>query len=236
MIQCGREHPEPNLPASRFFQGGRGGNVGRSITASPANLRMNSRDTAYRKLFEAWDAGEHALALELSRELLQKFPDYNIGWVLQGVILYELARYGEAEQVLHSAIEGLPLEHLHHGYVHLGHLYRERGDYDSAEKWYRKTIGLVHDNAGGHIFLGMVLAKKGDFSGAEASHREATRCSIGAVDEAYLNLGLVLRAQERYKEALACFERALELTPDYREATVAKADIEKTIAYLQLVA
>lgn len=197
---------------------------------------MNIRDTAYRKMFKAWDAGEYALALELSRELLQEFPDYNIGWVLQGVILYELARYDEAEQVLHNAIQGLPLEDLHHGYIHLGHLCRERGDYDDAEKWYRKALELDSDNAGNHIFLGALLAKRGDFSGAETSHRNGTRCSDGAVDEAYLNLGLLLRAQERYQEALTCLEKALSLTPDYQEAITAKADIEKAITYLQTAA
>ena len=41
---------------------------------------MNTRDTTYRKMFDAWNAGEHALALELSRESLQEFPDFNIGW------------------------------------------------------------------------------------------------------------------------------------------------------------
>ena len=194
---------------------------------------MKVADAAYRKMFNAWDAGECAHALELSRELLKEFPDYNIGWVLQGVILYELARYDEAEQVLHNAIQGLPLEHLKHGYIHLGHLCRERGDYDNAEKWYRKVIELDPDNAGRHIFLGMLLARKGDFSGAEASHRNAIRCSEGAVDEGYLNLGLVLRAQERYEEALKCFEQALEITPDYKEAITAKADIEKAIDYLR---
>ena len=200
------------------------------------SAHMNSCDTAYRKMFNAWRAGEYAFALELSRELLQEYPDYNIGWMLQGVILYELARYDEAEQVLHNAIQGVPLEHLPHGYVHLGHLCRERGDYDDAEKWYSKAIELDPDNAGRHIFLGALLAKRGDFSGAEVSHRDATRCSGSVVDEAYLNLGLVLRAQERYKEALACFEKALALTPDYQEAITAKADIEKAIAYLQTTA
>lgn len=195
---------------------------------------MNSRDKAYRKMFGAWSAGEYAHALELSRELLHNFPDCTVGWLLQGAILYELARYDEAEQVLNEAIQGLSLEHLDHGYVQLAHLHRDRGDYDNAEKWYRKAIELDPDNAGRHVFLGGLLAKRGDFSGAEAAHQKATRCSKGAVDEAFLNLGLVLRAQERYKEALACFERALELTPDYPQAITAKSDIEKAIAYLDV--
>src|SRR5262249_8613833 len=143
-----------------------------------------------------------------------------------------LARYEEAEQMLHNAIQGLALEQLHHGYTHLAHLYRERGDYANAEKWYRKAIDLDPEDAGKHIFLGALLAKRGDFSAAEAVHRKATRCSKGLEDEAYLNLGLVLRAQERYQEALACFEKAIELTPDYREAITAKSDVEKAIEYL----
>jgi tetratricopeptide (TPR) repeat protein len=197
---------------------------------------MNGRDKTYRVMFDAWSAGEYAHALEISRELLREFPDFSLGWVLQGVVLYELARYEEAEQVLHNAIQSLPLEHLHHGYVHLGHLYRERGDYTNAEKWYRKAIDIEPDHAGRYVFLGALLAKTGDISGAEASHRKATRCSKGAVDEAYFNLGLVLRAQERYREALACFEKAIELAPDYREAITAKSDVEKTISYLHVEA
>ena len=67
-----------------------------------------------------------------------------------------------------------------------------------------------------------------------AAHRNATRCTKGAVDEAYFNLGLVLRAQERYQEALACFEKAIELTPDYEEAIDAQRDAKKVIAYLNV--
>src|ERR1041385_6217343 len=103
---------------------------------------MSNPDTVYRKMFDAWKAGERAFALELSRELLREFPDFNVGWVIQGIVLYELARYDEAEQVLHNAIQGMPLEQLQHGYTQLGHLCRERGDYDNAEKWYRKAVEL----------------------------------------------------------------------------------------------
>ena len=122
---------------------------------------MNMRDKFYREMFDAWSHGEIACAFEVSRKLLCAFPDFNLGRVLQGVILYELARYDEAEQVLHDAMLGLPLEHQHHGYVHLGHLYRERGDYDRAERWYRKAIELDPENAGRHIFLGALGEKRG---------------------------------------------------------------------------
>jgi tetratricopeptide (TPR) repeat protein len=108
-----------------------------------------------------------------------------------------------------------------------------RGHYDEAEKWYRKAVELGPEDAGRHIFLGALLAKKGDFSGAEHCHRKGTRCSKGCVDEAYLNLGLVLRAQERYSEALECFRKSLELTPDYEDAIIGKSDMENVIAILE---
>jgi tetratricopeptide (TPR) repeat protein len=187
----------------------------------------------YDRMLKAWKAGESGYALELSRDILQAFPDYNLGRLLQGIILFEIARYEEAEQVLHEAIQGMKLEHLHHGYTQLGHMFRERGDCDNAEKWYRKAVELVPDDATRNIFLGALLAQKGDFAGAEAAHRKATKASKGCVEEAYLNLRLVLRAQERYEEALEAFNHALKLSPDYKEALIGKADMEKTLAYLR---
>ena len=65
-----------------------------------SDSEMNRRESAYQKMFNAWDAGEHAYALELSRELLHDFPDFKIGRIVQGAILYELARYAEAEEIL----------------------------------------------------------------------------------------------------------------------------------------
>ena len=62
---------------------------------------------------------------------------------------------------------------------------------------------------------------------------EAHNAPKDPCDEAYLNLGLVLRAQERYPEALECFERALKLTPDYSQALTAKNDLEKALVYLR---
>jgi len=194
---------------------------------------MNDSDTEYRRVFDAWTSGEHAKALEMCRELLRKFPDYTIGRLLEGIILYELGRYDTAEQRINEAIQGLGPEELPHGYIHLGHLHRKRGNYDEAEKWYRRAAELNPDNAGRHIILGEVLASKGDFQNAEASYRTAIRCSHGPIDEGWLNLGLILRAQERYPEALICFEKALDLSPDYSAAALGKADVVKAIAFLE---
>jgi len=209
-------------------------NAARTLYAScyVHTMPNTNADKLYRTMFNAWQEGESAYALELSRELLRQFPDYYIGLLLQGVMLYELARYDEAERILRRALQLVPDQSRDHVYTHLGHLCRDRGDYEEAEQYYHKALLLAPDKAGRHIFLGALLAKKGDFDNAEIVHREATRCTNGDIDEAYLNLGYVLRAQERYAEALECFIKALENTPDYLEAISAKKDTEKVLEYL----
>jgi tetratricopeptide (TPR) repeat protein len=186
----------------------------------------------YRRVFNAWTGGEYGYALELCRELVRTFPDYNIAWQLEGGLLYETARYAEAEQVLREAIQGMALEKLHYGYFDLGRLYKYQGHYDEAEKWYRKAVELKPEYSSSHVYLGVLLAAKGDVEGAETCYRKAMRCSEGRIEEAYLNLGLVLRSRERYEEALGCFKKALEIKPSYKEAKTGISDLEKTIRFL----
>ena len=196
---------------------------------------MKAQKEAYKALHDAWLAGDEAYALEMSRGYLRDFPHSGFGWLTQGILLCGMFRYDEAEQVLHSAIQELSPDHLHLGYIHLGHVWRDRGDAAEAEKWYRKALDLEPDEAAYHVFLGACLHKKGDFAAAEGAYRRGTQCSKGPVHEAYHNLGLALRAQERYEEALACFDKAIELDPEYSIAIAAKSDVEKTIAYLSRI-
>ena len=68
-------------------------------------------------------------------------------------------------------------------------------------------------------------------SEAEHVHRKATICEKGCIDEAYHNLGLVLRGQGKLEEALQCFEKAIAIDPDYKEAKHALADVKAAIGY-----
>jgi tetratricopeptide (TPR) repeat protein len=197
------------------------------------SAKSGGRESLYRRAFDAWDAGQYAHALELSRELVGQFPDWDVPWLLQGIILYEMKRFDEGEQVLHETIRTVSPEGLGHAYAQLGHLHKQRGNYNEAEKWYRKAAELRTDDAAAEIFLGSVLFDRGDLAGAEEAYRRASRCSEGAFDEAWFNLGSVLRSQERYEEALTCFGKALQFTPDYREALLAKADVENALALLK---
>ena len=108
-------------------------------------------------------------------------------------------------------------------------MYRYSGNYPEAENWYRKAIEKAPHLTTGYIFLGAVQARQGKLQEAEATHREATKCAEGNIDEAYHNLGLVLRGQGRLNDAAINFRKAIELTPDYADAVEALRDVESAL-------
>ncbi len=143
-------------------------------------------------------------------------------------MLYQMARYDEAIRVYLDAIERFE-EWRWVLYNQMGQLYRYRGDFAEAEIWYQKAIDEDPNEAGSYIFLGAVQARQGKFVEAEATHRRATQCTKGLIDEAYHNLGLVLRGQGRIAEAADCFRKAIELQSDYTDAIEALEDVETAL-------
>lgn len=138
--------------------------------------------------------------------------------------LYQMARYDESLKLYHEALIRFP-DRRWGIYNQLGHLYRYRGELDQAAVWYKKAIDDDPDEASSYIFLGAVKARQGKLTEAEEIHRQATTCKEGLIEEAYHNLGLVLRGQSRLEEAAACFRHALEIDPKYNEAMEALEDI-----------
>ena len=183
------------------------------------------------ELRNAFNADHFASTIVLARKLLAGDPTHAPTLTQLGRALFELANYDEAEIVLRQALEywgDLRRELI---YGELGHLFKSRGDYETAAEWYRKAIDLSPDDADGYIFLGAVLAKQGKLTEAETTHRTATQCADGCIDEAYHNLGLVLRGQGRFEESRECLVRALELDPEYTAAQEALDDIQTAISY-----
>ena len=172
-----------------------------------------------------------ALTVARAREFLREYPDCGPAWKILGEALVDLARHSEAEHALKQAIAKCPPDKLWIPLAEMGHLHRARGEYKAAVAWYRRAIDKMPDEASGHIYIGGVLAKTGRLKEAETAHRAAIRCTQGCRDEAHLNLGLVLRAQERYDEAATCFEQALKLDPKYVAARKALRDVRNTMRF-----
>ena len=188
------------------------------------------RAAALRQLLDAEHAAQPALAIELARRYLARWPEDRPALMAYGNALTSLARYAEARAVFDRALS-LAADDMGRGLTcnYLGHLARARFEVHEAEQWYRKAAALRPFDAGPRIFLGALLAKAGRLEEATAAHEEATRCPEGALEEAWLNLGLVRRARGDYVGALECFRRTLEIDPTDVEAQDALVDLEQVL-------
>src|SRR3954469_874585 len=188
-------------------------------------------DPSGRERWEEINAAEESVAyqIELLKALVRDSPESAAGWRRLGRTLSELSRFDEAIDALQRAQSLAEPGRLVFVYCDTGELFRHRGDDAAAEAWFRKAIDHDADDAHGYIYLGGLLARRGRLSEAEGVYRQAIQCRKGCVDEAWHNLGLVLRALERYDEAIQCFERATSIDPQYKAARMAKRDVAEVM-------
>jgi tetratricopeptide (TPR) repeat protein len=191
-------------------------------------------ELGYQRMKRAWRVDMPALNVVLAERCLRIAPENYAVRVMLGEELTALSRYEEARVALAEAIrarraEGLP------PYVaqcfYMARVYRRCGNFAAAEAWYRRAVAADPDDAGPHIFLGGFLTTCGRYHEAEQVYRRATTCASGAVDEAWLNLGYVMRATERFTDALGCFRRAVRIDPCYEIAKEAIDDVRAAVAF-----
>jgi tetratricopeptide (TPR) repeat protein len=182
----------------------------------------------FKRLRAARDADLTALAVKRARRFLARYPEHGPAWHILGQALTELARYSEAEQPLWNALRLCPGHLRRIPLTSLGDFHDSRGDLARAASWYQRAIDAAPNHASGYIFLGGVLARQGRLREAEKVLRRATETSDeGCLDEAFLNLALVLRAQERFDEAADCLREAIRIDPEYGVARQVLRDVER---------
>ena len=181
----------------------------------------------------AWGKGP-ACQVEMANQYTSAFPDLADGWFVLADGLAGVARYREAQDALRRASRLIGTDQRWFMAVQWGHLYREKHDLKSAERWYRKAVA-ARPSTSTHIFLGATLAKQGRFADAKRHHLRAIRLATDsrrdAPDEAHYNLALILRSHRRYREAAGHLIKALELAPRYRVAREALQDVRSAMRF-----
>lgn len=187
------------------------------------------RKERFERLRLASDEEYPALTVELAKLYLAEFPEDAWALIYYGMALQDLARYPEARSSFERALTLMGPEEHERLYRQFGLLAQDESQISEAEQWFHRAIDARPSDATAYIYLGAMLAKKGRLEEAEACHRHATTCPEGCVDEAYLNLGYVLRARENYLDALECFREALRRDPLYEAAQEALTDMEQVL-------
>jgi tetratricopeptide (TPR) repeat protein len=165
---------------------------------------------------------------ELASRYTRQCPQDIAGWAHLASALIQLGLYSEARRALRR-LDKLAEQNPYLVSVRWGEYYAARGELKRAETWYRRAVLSA---PGALVFLGGVLAKQGRLAEAKVCHRRATKVRADfslARDEAYLNLGWILRAERRYREALLCLEHAVALDPNYTAAIESRADVQAAL-------
>jgi len=131
----------------------------------------------------------------------------------------------EAAQSVASALELNPdyLEAL----LLLAYLYQKVNRFDEAEKVYQVILNKYPNNQAANINYGAVLFSTGKYQEAlefYSSIQEEFKTS-----NFYYNLGIIYEALKRYDDAIEAVNKALELKPDYLEASEVLYKLNKEI-------
>jgi tetratricopeptide (TPR) repeat protein len=170
-----------------------------------------------------------ALTIEIGRLYLAEFPDDPIALTITGQSYSAVARYEEARAVYERALTTSAPERRARVLSLIGDLHQAKAEIAAAESAYRGAIQESPDDASAFIYLGGMLATLGRLDEAEAILRRATSCAEGCLDEVYLNLGFVLRAQGEYLGALDMFREALRIDPTDQAAQDAILDMDSVL-------
>ena len=182
-----------------------------------------------QQLMDAFERDLPALTIELGRLYLAEFPDESFALTMIGQAYSSVARYEDARSSYEQALAICAPERRARVLSLLGDLHQAQADIAAAELAYRRASEESPDDASAFIYLGAMLAKLGRLAEGESVLRRATSCAEGCLDEAYLNLGFVLRAQGEYLKALDMFREALSIDPMDQDTQDAILDMESVL-------
>lgn len=186
--------------------------LGKAQASCNQALRLDSRTSAaYVTLaFIHEETGNHELAVEEFLRALDNDPrDVR---ALSGLATaYEhVGRVQEAEAILKKAAALQP--GYWDGYNTLGNFYRRQGKFPEAITQYKHALELTPDNAQVYANLGGTYIDSGDPKLAvDAESALKKSISLEPTYEALANLGALYSDQNRYAEAAAATEKALQL-------------------------
>ena len=167
-------------------------------------------------LFEAGrqhhQAGRLAKAEACYRRVLEDQPDHADALHLLGIIAHQAGRHDLAVESIRYAIKQNGRNAAY--FCSLGIALKNQGKLDEAVTSYRQAIRINPDLAEAHCNLGNALRDQGKLRGSRPlSHALRPDLPMRSV------------ARARLDEALASYDRALTLRPDYAEALYNRGNI-----------
>jgi predicted O-linked N-acetylglucosamine transferase (SPINDLY family) len=176
---------------------------------SPQGWTQLAETYYVQKLYsEAIAACQNAIALE---------PNEPLAYVTMGNIYQAQGQIQEAIRSYQQALAINP--NLPQAHVNLGSMFYRQGQLESAINSYRQAVNLQPDLAAVHWNLAQVLKHLGQDGEAQISEQRALALNpqLGGADVLF-NQGNQLALQGKVEEAIALWQKVVELKPDFAEA------------------
>jgi tetratricopeptide (TPR) repeat protein len=185
--------------------------------------------------------GEHEEAIVCFDKLLEIQPNNHNAWFYKGNALNSLARYEEAIKSYDKALEIKPDDLV--AWLDRGLALSKLRKYEEAIKSYDKALEINPEHADAWNNKGVVLRNLGKYQDAIYCYDKALRINPKYADalrnkdlsldklrekddskdaDAWLTKGNALYDSRKYEEAIKCYDKALELNPNYTGASYKK--------------
>lgn len=179
-------------------------------TTDPAELKFQEAEAAREK---ARDEQSQEKAADLYREAIKLRPAFPAAQVGLARVLMSLNQFKEAHAAIEAARRARP-SYAEASAVE-GRIYREEAFDDDAIRSFRRSIregGGVQPEA--YVGMAKVLEDKGQFAEAVAEYKKALAQLSDSEPVIYQMLGAAYERIEKPKEAVAAYEKYLELAPN----------------------
>jgi tetratricopeptide (TPR) repeat protein len=152
--------------------------------------------------------------IDISKELVKKFPESGSMWGMLGVLYYQVGSLEEANKAFLTAIDkGSDSFEL---YLTLGRSLMEQGKIEDAIENFEKAVSLKPDEFIGWINLSLAYFTMPNYEKALENLEKAEELQPDSGQALYLR-GIILSRQERFLEAIEPFEKALIASPDNKD-------------------
>lgn len=153
-------------------------------------------------------------AIEVAKELSERFPNSFVLWNNLGAAYFGLGLFSKATRCFQKATEINPNYAV--AYYNLGLVWKAQGNIQKAISSNQNALSVQPDHFGAHYNLGNLFKSLGRFHEAITSYQQAIHIKPKSC-KAHNNLGETFKLLGRPQEATTSYRRALQINPRYAE-------------------
>ncbi|MEO6906443.1 MAG: tetratricopeptide repeat protein [Abditibacteriaceae bacterium] len=193
------------------------GDWGSALGAYSKVVQLNGNDVdgRFNFAFALKKAGRSKDAIDQLQTLIKMRPNYAPALSLLGDVYLSQHQWSDAAKVLDQYTKTAPNDF--NAWFNLGVAYDHTSNFDNALRAYNKAEALNLKDPAVKNNIGRIYFKRGVYDDAVENLQAALNLNP-AFDDARLNLGLVLMAQEKWKEAAEQWKTYLLILRDQLQA------------------